>query len=141
VSRKGVSLMEINELIKQYREMSGLSQFQAAKKLSIGASTLSKYENNNAQISIKMFVHMCKIYNIPKEVFTAILFEPESISRRKLIAKESTDKYDENPSDTILDLYKTNPVFFKFFQHYSQLPSEKQVEFIQMLKSFLILQR
>ena len=133
--------MEINELIKQYREMSGLSQFQAAKKLSIGASTLSKYENNNAQISIKMFVHMCKIYNIPKEVFTAILFEPESISRRKLIAKESTDKYDENPSDTILDLYKTNPVFFKFFQHYSQLPSEKQVEFIQMLKSFLILQR
>lgn len=141
MSRKGVSLMEINELIKQYREMSGLSQFQAAKKLSIGASTLSKYENNNAQISIKMFVHMCKIYNIPKEVFTAILFEPDSISRRKLIAKESTDKYDENPSDTILDLYKTNPVFFKFFQHYSQLPSEKQVEFIQMLKSFLILQR
>lgn len=136
-----MSLMEINELIKQYRGMSGMSQFQAAKKLSIGASTLSKYENNNAQISIKMFVHMCKIYNIPKEVFTAVLFEPESISRKKLIAKESTDKYDENPSDSILDLYKTNPVFFRFFQHYSQLPSEKQVEFIQMLKSFLILQR
>lgn len=133
--------MEVYELIKEYREMSGMSQFQAAKQLCIGASTLSKYENNNAQISIKMFVQMCKIYNIPKEVFVEVLFEPESISRKKLIMKEASDPYDEYSSDHTLNLYKTNPVFFKFFQHYSQLPSEKQGEFIQMLKSFLILQR
>lgn len=133
--------MEVYELIKQYRESTGMSQSEAAKKLNIGASTLSKYENNNAQISMKMFVQMCKIYSIPKEVFVEALFNPENISRKKLLAKEASHSYGEDSSDHLLNLYKTNPVFFKFFQHYSQLPPEKQVDFIQMLKSFLTLQR
>lgn len=134
--------MEIYELIKEYRDLSGLNQYQAASELCIGPSTLSKYENNNAQVSIKMFVQMCKIYNIPKEVFVEALFNPDNISRKKLsIMKEASDQYDEYSSDHILNSYKTNPVFFKFFQHYSQLPSEKQDDLIQMLKSFLALQR
>ena len=58
---KGGDEMEIYQLIAQYRDMSGMSQIEAAKELSITPSALSKYENNNAQISIKMFVQMCKI--------------------------------------------------------------------------------
>ena len=56
-----------------YRDMSGMSQIEAAKELSIPPSVLSKYENYNAQISIKMFVQMFKIYEIPK-VFLSMHF-------------------------------------------------------------------
>ena len=87
--------MEIYQLIAQYRDMSGMSQIEAAKELSITPSALSKYENNNAQISIKMFVQMCKIYGIPKDVFVNALLHPEELTIRNLpIAKEKSDDCD-----------------------------------------------
>ncbi|MET1014337.1 MAG: helix-turn-helix transcriptional regulator [Paenisporosarcina sp.] len=134
--------MEIYQLIHQYREMSGMSQIDAAKELSIAPSTLSKYENNNAQISIKMFVNMCKIYGIPKEVFVNALFNPEEITSRNLpIAKEKSDTYDEFSTDHILELYYSHPIYFQYFHVFNELPADKQEPFIQMLKSFIALQR
>lgn len=139
---KGGDEMEIYQLIAQYRDMSGMSQIEAAKELSITPSALSKYENNNAQISIKMFVQMCKIYGIPKDVFVNALLHPEKLTIRNLpIAKEKSDDYDEFSTDHILELYKTNPIYFQYFHVFNELPADKQEPFIQMLKSFIAFQR
>lgn len=134
--------MEIYQLINQYRDMSGMSQIEAAKELNIAPSTLSKYENNNAQISIKTFVQMCKIYGIPKEIFIHALFNPEEMNARNLpVAKEKSDDYDEFSTDHILELYHANPIYFQYFHVFNELPADKQEPFIQLLKSFIALQR
>lgn len=125
-----------------YRDMSGMSQIEAAKELSIPPSVLSKYENYIAQISIKMFVQMFKIYEIPKDFFVNALLHPEELTIRNFpIAKVKADDYDELSTDHILNLSKSNPIFFQYFHVFNELPADQQEPFIQMLKSFIAIQR
>ena len=65
--------MDISEVLKQYRSLSGLSLDDLQKKTGIPKSTLSRYENNPKQkIDIKAFLEITKVLQIPASVIESI---------------------------------------------------------------------
>ena len=62
-------------ILKKYREKSGLSLEEVAKKMSIPITrqSLFKYENNLARIKNNVFIDICKVLKInPNKVFDEI---------------------------------------------------------------------
>lgn len=63
----------INEILKNYRRISGLSLDELQKRTGIPKSTLNRYENNpNQKIDIKTFSDIAKELEIPSNVIESI---------------------------------------------------------------------
>lgn len=79
-------MININEVLKEYRNLSGLSLDDLQKRSGIPKSTLSRYENNpNQKIDIKAFFEIAKVLQIPASVIEGIWIDEDSVPGEKEI--------------------------------------------------------
>lgn len=79
-------MININEVLKEYRNLSGLSLDDLQKRSGIPKSTLSRYENNpNQKIDIKAFSEIAKVLQIPASVIEGIWIDENSLPGEKEI--------------------------------------------------------
>lgn len=55
-------MKKINEIIKDFREDSDLSQAEVSNYLNIPRSTYGHYETGNSKIPIDIFIQLCNLY-------------------------------------------------------------------------------
>lgn len=135
---KVVLILQLHELITEYRKLSQLTQKEAAKLLNISASTLSRYETNPESISLPVFRAMCSLYGIPRDISNEVIYHSSTISRKKLLrVKEPLDDYGEESLNPVYHAYKSDPTFFQLFQEFYSKPTPDKEKFKEFLKAYL----
>ena len=62
-----------SEIIKKYREKSGMSLSELARKVKLSKNMIFKYENNISRMKITPFINICNALNLnPEDVFNEI---------------------------------------------------------------------
>lgn len=131
-------ILQLHELITEYRKLSQLTQKEAAKLLNISASTLSRYETNPESISLPVFRAMCSLYGIPRDISNEVIYHSSTISRKKLLrVKEPLDDYGEESLNPVYHAYKSDPTFFQLFQEFYSKPTLDKEKFKEFLKAYL----
>ena len=131
-------MLQLHELITEYRKLSKLTQKEAASLLNISASTLSRYETNPESISLPVFRAMCTLYEIPRDISNEVIYHSSTISRRKLLrVKEPSDAYGEETVNPVYHAYKSDPTFFQLFQKFYIKPTAEKERFKEFLKAYL----
>lgn len=75
-------MVKINEILRKYRKLYGISLDELTRKTGVPKSTLSRYENNpNQKIDIKTFSDIAKVLKIPTEVIESIWIDEHSLPR------------------------------------------------------------
>lgn len=73
-------MLDINGVLKEYRNLSGLSLDDLQKRTGIPKSTLSRYESNpNQKIDIKAFSEIARVLQIPSSVIEGIWIDENSV--------------------------------------------------------------
>ena len=131
-------MLQLHELITEYRKLSRLTQKEAAKLLNISASTLSRYETNPESISLPVFRAMCTLYEIPRDISNEVIYHASTIPRKKLLRmKEPTDTNREESINPVFHAYKSDPTFFQLFQQFYSKPNSEKERFKEFLKAYL----
>lgn len=134
---KVVLILQLHELIVEYRRLSQLKQKEAAKLLNISASTLSRYETNPESISLPVFRAMSKLYQIPRDISNEVIYNSSTVSRKKVLrVKEPVDNYGEKSIDEVYHAYKSDPVFYRLFQEFYSRPTQDKEKFKEFLFAF-----
>lgn len=82
-----------NKNLKLIRQQKGISQQELADKLKLDRSTISRWENDEMDITVGNAILISNFFNIPLENFTT----------KDLSIKENVDSYDE-----LEELFKNN---------------------------------
>lgn len=61
--------MTVGERIAQFREESGISQRQLAKKSGISASAICQYESGKRLPDLKCFIAICNTFKVRTDMF------------------------------------------------------------------------
>ncbi len=134
---KVVLILQLHELIVEYRRLSQLKQKEAAKLLNISASTLSRYETNPESISLPVFRAMSKLYQIPRDISNEVIYNSSTVSRKRVLrVQEPVDNYGEKFIDEVYHAYKSDPVFYRLFQEFYSKPSQDKEKFKEFLFAF-----
>lgn len=89
--------MAFYEHIRAYREQLDITQMEAAKRMGIDHSALSKYEKGDLAIPISLLRTIQEVYAIPKDEFFHMLMDKPSKSKNPgLEARESRARYLES---------------------------------------------
>lgn len=90
--------MKLNENIKKYRKINGLTQSELAKKLNVTTRTIQNYESGNREPSFDMLVRIAVNLNVNVKSLV------DSDECEKLIKKKEENK----PAFKSLDYYREN---------------------------------
>lgn len=95
--------MAFYEHIREYREQLDITQMEAAKRLDIDHSVLSKYERGDLAIPINLLKKFREVYGIPRDEFLDML-EDKRLKRKDpgLEARESRTRYIETFQEEII---------------------------------------
>lgn len=86
--------MAFYEHIRAYREQLDITQIEAAKRMGIDHSALSKYEKGDLAIPINLLMKIQEVYAIPENEFFRMLKDQPSKSKNPgLEARESRARY------------------------------------------------
>ncbi|WP_391120003.1 helix-turn-helix domain-containing protein [Psychrobacillus sp. L3] len=86
--------MPFNEHIREYREQLDITQIEAADRLGIDHSALSKYELGNLEIPIQLLPKLRSVYAIPRDKFLDMLEDTrQKSSNPGLEARENKSRY------------------------------------------------
>ena len=86
--------MAFYEHIRAYREQLDITQTEAAKRLGIDHSALSKYEKGDLAIPISLLMKIQEVYAIPQDEFFRMLKDQPTKSKNPgLEARESRARY------------------------------------------------
>lgn len=86
--------MPFHEHIREYREQLEITQIEAAERLGIDHSVLSKYELGKLAIPLDLLPDIRRVYAIPKEKFIDMLEDKLGKSRNPgLEARENKIRY------------------------------------------------
>lgn len=64
--------MNIGDIIQQLREETGMLQSELAKKLDLGRTTISNYENNYSYPDLDTLISLSKIFNVSTDYLLGI---------------------------------------------------------------------
>lgn len=86
--------MPFNEYIREYREQLEITQIEAAERLGIDHSVLSKYELGKLAIPLQLLPTLRRVYAIPKEKFVDMIEDKRNKSKNPgLEARENRARY------------------------------------------------
>ncbi|WP_391207544.1 helix-turn-helix domain-containing protein [Psychrobacillus sp. L4] len=86
--------MPFNEHIREYREQLDITQIEAADRLGIDHSALSKYELGKLEIPIQLLPKLRSVYAIPRDMFMDMLEDTrQKSSNPGLEARENKSRY------------------------------------------------
>lgn len=110
--------MPFNEQIREYREQLEITQTEAAFRLGIDHSVLSKYELGKLEIPIQLLPEIRRVYAIPKDKFMDMLEDTRHKSSNPgLEARENKSRYiTEFQNELKSDLYNLKE--FRYFLHH-----------------------
>ena len=95
--------MAFYEHIRAYREQLEITQVEAAKRLGIDHSVLSKYEKGALSIPIDLLPRFAEVYSIPEHLFTQMILGKSMKSRDPgLEARESRARYIQNFQEEVI---------------------------------------
>ena len=108
--------MKLNENIKKYRKINGLTQSELAKKLNVTTRTIQNYESGNSEPSFDMLVRIAINLNVNVESLVDYEEYEKLIKKREEndTAFKSLDYYRENIKEYWEDVVVWYPLDYKF---------------------------
>lgn len=108
--------MKLNENIKKYRKINGLTQSELAKKLNVTTRTIQNYESGNREPSFDMLVRIAINLNVNVESLVDYEEYEKLIKKREEndTAFKSLDYYRENIKEYWEDVVVWYPLDYKF---------------------------
>ena len=122
--------MKLNENIKKYRKINGLTQSELAKKLNVTTRTIQNYESGNREPSFDMLMRIAVNLNV--DVESLVDFEEckklIKKSKENEIAFKSLDYYRENIKQYWVDVVVWYPLDYKFNFNLDNLNEDEMKE-------------
>lgn len=122
--------MKLNENIKKYRKINGLTQSELAKKLDVTTRTIQNYESGNREPSFDMLVRIAINLNVNVESLVDYEEYEKLIKKREEneIAFNSLDYYRENIKQYWEDVVVWYPLDYKFNFNLDNLNEDEMKE-------------
>ncbi|WP_377918872.1 helix-turn-helix domain-containing protein [Bacillus songklensis] len=135
-------MIELSNLaynLRFYRENAGLTQGELAEHLNISRSTLSKWERNHQEPSLRDVIVLCDFFQISLDQ----LVGRKQKKRKQETLQEIQSTYDfiDNPlndnAHSLLLFLKEYPKIENQLQQLSKLPSKSQKKLLPLIQALL----
>ncbi|EGQ26621.1 hypothetical protein HMPREF9372_1308 [Sporosarcina newyorkensis 2681] len=133
--------MSFGTQLREYREEHlEITQKQMAMDLGLDAGNLSRYESNHREFPISHLPHVQKVYDIPDDVFLAMILDrplKTVLSLKGLQTLEYQSSYSDSFVEQHADLIESEPILKEIIMRTAHLNKEERQLFLSGIRNLL----